>query len=176
MKFRNKNNGWRRFNFSLSYVPEEKSYSLCSWHQQNHYMRAFLSNLILRPSCHNCQAKQGRSHSDITIADFWGINNEMPEMDDDKGTSLVLVNTERGRQALDWSKVTSKESSIEAASKYNAGLLSLARPHPKQSEFFANLDTAECETDLINKSLRPTFRRRIRITLKRYGQRMIIML
>ena len=176
MKFRNKNNGWKRFNFSLSYVPEEKSYSLCSWHQQNHYMRAFLSNLILRPSCHNCQAKQGRSHSDITIADFWGINNEMPEMDDDKGTSLVLVNTKRGRQALDWSKVTSKESNIEVASKYNAGLSSLTKPHPKRSEFFANLDTAECETDLINKSLRPTFRRRIRITLKRYGQRMIIML
>ncbi len=122
IKFRNKSDGWKRFNFILSYEAENNSYSLCSCHQQNHYMRAFLSNLILRPSCHNCQAKQGRSHSEITIADFWGINNEMPEMDDDKGTSLVLVNTERGCQALDWSKVTSKESSIEAASKYNVGL------------------------------------------------------
>ena len=42
--------------------------------------------MILRPSCYQCQAKSGRSHSDITIADFWGINTEMPEMDDDKGT------------------------------------------------------------------------------------------
>lgn len=171
IKFRNKSDGWKRFNFILSYEAENNSYSLCSCHQQNHYMRAFLSNLILRPSCHNCQAKQGRSHSDITIADFWGINNEMPEMDDDKGTSLVLVNTERGCQALDWSKVTSKESSIEAASKYNAGLSSLTQPHPRRSEFFINLDTAECIAELINKSLRPTFRRRIRITLGRYKKR-----
>ena len=170
VKFRNKSNGWKKFNFVLSYNQEEKTHSLCSWHQQNHYMRAFLSDMILRPSCHECRAKQGRSHSDITIADFWGIHIEMPEMDDDKGTGLVLVNTDKGRQALDWSKVTKKESSVEVASKYNGGLSSITKPHPKRAEFFAALDVSPSVIDLIDKSLRPSFKRRVRLTLRRYKQ------
>lgn len=170
VKFRNKSNGWKKFNFVLSYNHEEKSYSLCSWHQQNHYMRAFLSDMILRPSCHECRAKQGSSHSDITIADFWGIHIEMPEMDDDKGTGLVLVNTEKGRNALNWSKVTKKESSIEVASKYNGGLSSLTKPHPKRADFFVALDESSSVIDLIDKSLRPPFKSRVRMALRRYKQ------
>ena len=170
VKFRNKSNGWKKFNFVLSYNQEEKTHSLCSWHQQNHYMRAFLSDMILRPSCHECRAKQGSSHSDITIADFWGIHIEMPEMDDDKGTGLVLVNTDKGRQASDWSKVTKKESSIEVASKYNGGLSSITKPHPKRAEFFAALDASPSVIDLIDKSLRPSFKSRIRMSLRRYKQ------
>ena len=170
VKFRNKSNGWKKFNFVLSYNQEEKTHSLCSWHQQNHYMRAFLSDMILRPSCHECRAKQGSSHSDITIADFWGINIEMPEMDDDKGTGLVLVNTDKGRQALDWSKVTQKESSIEVASKYNGGLSSITKPHPKLAEFFDALDASPSVIDLIDKSLRPSFKSRIKLSLRRYKQ------
>lgn len=170
VKFRNKSNGWKKFNFVLSYNQEEKTHSLSSWHQQNHYMRAFLSDMILRPSCHECRAKQGSSHSDITIADFWGIHIEMPEMDDDKGTGLVLVNTEKGRQALDWSKVTNKESSVEVASKYNGGLSSITKPHPKRAEFFAALDASPSVIDLIDKSLRPSFKSRLRLTIRRYKQ------
>ena len=170
VKFRNKGNGWKKFNFVLSYNHDSKSYSLSSWHQQNHYMRAFLSDMILRPSCHDCRAKQGSSRSDITIADFWGIDREIPDMDDDKGTGLVLVNTEKGRQALDWSKVTMKESSIEVASKYNGGLSSLTRPHPKRTEFFAALETSSSVIALIDKSLRPPLIRRIRTALRRYKE------
>lgn len=170
VQFRNKDDGWKKFNFVLSYDQEDKSYSLCSWHQQNHYMRAFLSDMILRPSCHDCRSKQGRSHSDITIADFWGIDKEMPEMDDDKGTGLVLVNTDKGRQALDWSKVTKKESSVGVASKYNKGMSSLTKPHPNRAKFFQALDASPSVIDLIDKSLRPTLKRRVRMKLSRIKQ------
>ena len=170
VRFRNKGNGWKKFNFVLSYNQAEQTYSLCSWHRQNHYMRAFLSDMILRPSCHECRAKQGRSHSDITIADFWGINREIPEMDDDKGTGLVLVNTEKGWQAIDWNRVECRESSIEIASRYNAGLSSLTKPHPNRTTFFAKLDTSDSVTDLIEKNLRPTFNGRVRMALRQYKQ------
>lgn len=59
-------------------------------------MNAFLSNLSLRPSCYDCPAKSGKSGSDITIADFWGIEEVLPEFDDDKGISLILSYTEKG--------------------------------------------------------------------------------
>ena len=94
----------------------------------------------------------------------------MPEMDDDKGTGLVLVNTDKGRQALDWSKVTQKESSIEVASKYNGGLSSITKPHPKLAEFFDALDASPSVIDLIDKSLRPSFKSRIKLSLRRYKQ------
>lgn len=63
-------------------------------------MGAFLQNLILRPSCYACPAKGGRSGSDITLGDFWGIENVLPDFDDDKGVSLVMAQTAKGRESL----------------------------------------------------------------------------
>lgn len=58
-------------------------------------MRGFLNNLYLRPSCYNCKSKNGVSHADLTIGDFWGVNTVIPKFDDDKGVSLVLVNSKK---------------------------------------------------------------------------------
>ncbi len=61
------------------------------------FMRGFLSDICLRPSCYACAFKGEGCVSDITLADFWGIQNVLPEMDDDRGTSLVLIRTEKGK-------------------------------------------------------------------------------
>lgn len=61
-------------------------------------MRGFLSDIYLRPSCYACKCKNGVNHSDMTIADFWGINQIAPEFDDDKGVGLVLLNTKKGEE------------------------------------------------------------------------------
>lgn len=167
IQFRNKRNGWKRFNFRLSYNEHDKSVSLTSFHGENHFMRAFLSDMILRPSCYNCQAKSGRSHSDITIADYWGVADEHPSMDDDKGTGLVMVNTEKGKSALDWTKVSYKESTYEQALRHNPAIVHSAKPHPKRAEFFAKLDSVDCITDFITLILRPSLKQRIRRQLRR---------
>lgn len=80
------------------------------------------------------------------------------------------MNTDKGRQALDWSKVTKKELSVEVASRYNAGLSSITKPHPKRADFFAALDASPRVIDLIDKSLRPSFKLRVRLALRRYKQ------
>ena len=59
-------------------------------------MKGFLRNLYLRKSCYNCSAKGFTSGSDITLGDFWGIQEELPEFDDDKGCSVVFINTKHG--------------------------------------------------------------------------------
>jgi len=64
-------------------------------------MKAFLSNISLRPSCYACPAKSGKSGSDITLGDFWGVERVLPEFDDDKGVSVVLGFTEKGKQLLE---------------------------------------------------------------------------
>lgn len=63
-------------------------------------MKGFLRNLYLRPSCYNCLVKSGKSQSDLTIGDFWGISKLKPEIDDDKGIGAILVYTHKGIEAL----------------------------------------------------------------------------
>ena len=53
-------------------------------------MKLFLDDYILRPSCYSCQFRKGRSGADFTLGDFWGIQDICQNMDDDKGTSLLL--------------------------------------------------------------------------------------
>ena len=62
------------------------------------YSKLFCMDLNLRPSCYRCPFASLHRPSDITVGDFWGIENSMPEFEDEKGVSLVLVNTEKGRR------------------------------------------------------------------------------
>lgn len=161
IEFRNKRNGWKRFNFSMTYDEHNQTVQLTSNHNDNTYMQAFLSDMILRPSCHDCQAKNGRSHSDITIADYWGIEQAHPDLDDDKGTSLVLVNTEKGNTAIDWTETRHETSVYEKVLLYNPAIVRSATPHPKRTDFFAQLDAEESVTYLIIATLRPSLKQRI---------------
>ncbi len=64
-------------------------------------MAAFLKNHTLRESCYACKFTTTERQGDLTIADFWKVAAKYPQYDtDDKGTSLVLVNTEKGQQWL----------------------------------------------------------------------------
>lgn len=62
------------------------------------YKDFFYSHNILRTSCHNCKYTSFNRVSDITIADYWGIENVTSELDHKKGVSLVLLNTENGKE------------------------------------------------------------------------------
>ena len=95
INFRDKSMGWKKFSFVLNLskvsVDGEQILTLSSPFYENAYMRAFLTNLSLRPSCYACPAKAGKSRANITIGDFWGIENIFQNEDDDKGVSLLYV-------------------------------------------------------------------------------------
>lgn len=102
--FRNKFYSWRRFSLVSAFADtSENREDLYT----NRYVKAFLSDLCLRPSCYQCAAKGGRSGADITIADFWGIEKVCPSLDDDRGTSAVMLHTEKA-QAL-WATLAQVE-------------------------------------------------------------------
>ena len=67
----------------------------------------------------------------------------MPEMDDDKGTGLVLLNTDKGQTALDWSKTNHKETTANIAISHNPAYFRSVAAHPKRAEFFAHIDETE---------------------------------
>lgn len=94
--FRGKSTGWKKYSFTLHLAEanaegEKNTVSHSHPYYKNPFMQSFLADLILRPSCYECPSKAGRSGSDITIGDFWGIERLKPEIDDDRGLSLVLV-------------------------------------------------------------------------------------
>ena len=62
------------------------------------YYRMFLNNLILRPSCYECTFTTTKRASDLTLADFWGVEKPFPQFEDKKGVSLALLNTSKGEK------------------------------------------------------------------------------
>ncbi len=96
INFRNKDSGWQ--NSSLKVVFGKSEYKKDM--QQDPYYILFFSHLIIRPSCHQCVYASYHRVTDITLADFWGIENSSKTFSDDTGVSLVLVNTRKGKELI----------------------------------------------------------------------------
>lgn len=99
ISFRDKCEGW--INFSMSTEIKDSNnrkyiQSLNLW--KDPFLKGFLRDWYLRPSCHQCPAKELKSGADITIADYWDVNLTYPEFADDKGVSAVIVNTLKGEE------------------------------------------------------------------------------
>lgn len=98
INFRDKTHkGWH--NYCL-YVTYDNNKSFYETHDLNSYMSGFLSNNNLRPSCYQCKFKGDRYYSDITLADAWKIDKDYSDMSDDKGTSLCLIRSQKGIEAI----------------------------------------------------------------------------
>ncbi len=120
--FRNKQSGWKKFSM---YVEYEEGKNYCVSFSQDPYMDVFLKNWCLRPSCYHCNYKSTHRQADITLADFWGIERILPEIDDDGGTSLIIVHTRKGRRLLSEinNRVQLRKTMLEAAVKYNSAMI-----------------------------------------------------
>ncbi|MBR1659553.1 MAG: Coenzyme F420 hydrogenase/dehydrogenase, beta subunit C-terminal domain, partial [Oscillospiraceae bacterium] len=95
--FRRKDKSWDLFSVAMGFSDQTEY--VCEF-RKDPYFVAFLQNLSLRPSCYHCASKGRRKNSDITLADFWGVQQVVPELYDPLGVSLVLCNTEKGRALL----------------------------------------------------------------------------
>ena len=105
ISFRDKVTGWKKFSVSIvfSLIDSQGEYHktrLCSPYSNNKFMLGFLSNLYLRPICYKCPIKNFRSQSDITIGDYWGVQQEITGIDDDKGISAIIVNNVQGLEII----------------------------------------------------------------------------
>ncbi len=159
ISFRNKDDGWKLFNMKFEYSNSDYKKS----ENQDPYMQAFLKNASLREECYKCKFKKKNRVSDITLADFWGIENILPEMDDNKGTSLVIVHSEKGQQLFKdiSSKMIYKQVDFDEAIKYNPSMLEVAKPDPKRKEFFKNLDKVPFDKLVKKYTYRRSFIKRV---------------
>lgn len=134
VSFRDKASGWRRY--SVSYHFEDGSVQSIPSGQEP-FMKGFIADLYLRRSCHHCDKSCG---SDLTLGDCWGLENLAPEMDDELGTSVVLIRTEKGRKAFEELDVKSMPIDYEQACVYNPAICRGAKENPKRKRFFAMKD------------------------------------
>ena len=130
--FRDKTNGWQNYNVAI----KSKSSTIKEPFYSNQFMQGFLANIYLRPSCYSCPAKCGRCGSDITLGDFWGINNYHPEINDDKGISAVLAYTEKGKRILKQLEIDCIPSNYESVLAGNPSLERSVAMHVKRELFF----------------------------------------
>lgn len=116
--FRSKYKGWKREGIEIVFENNKKKYSFLN---KETYSKIFIDNGSLRNSCYDCSYKGSNRVSDITLADFWGIEKILPNKFDDKGISLVILNTAKGKEiferiseCIDYTKVN-----LETAIAYN---------------------------------------------------------
>lgn len=96
--FRAKDEGWKHFSMSFKF-ENGKEYRKNL--KEDEYLKAFIKNLSLRTSCFDCVFKSVARVADVTLADFWGIQHFMPELNDDMGISLVLLHSEKGKELFE---------------------------------------------------------------------------
>lgn len=93
--FRDKTEGWE--NYSLKIEFEDGS-SIRNLLKNDLYMKGFLKDIYLRPSCYNCKFKGFERNSDITIGDFWGVKENIEDMYNFMGTSVILCHSVKGNE------------------------------------------------------------------------------
>ena len=159
---RNKHCSWKRYARLVSFHDTNIAY-LASL-DQDAFLRGFLAELYNRPSCHACSVRDLRSGADLTIADYWNVHQKFPDMDDDKGTSLVLVHTPQGVSAFEGIQglCRVRESDYADARRTNPAIYSSPRPHPRRAKFFKWIQKSDDFDRIVSRLLRPTLMARIR--------------
>ncbi len=169
---RHKKYGWKMYSVQFEF-------SNCTEYIQVHfadlYMRSFLRNFTLRPSCYHCSFKQVAREADITLADFWGIQKVAPDMDDDKGTSLVIVHSQKGQQLFEALAPNSrvKQVDFQKATSSNPAMTKSSPKNPQREAFMEEIQDKpfqkvakkyckETVREVAKRKLRPLYRKIMR--------------
>ena len=166
--FRHKMNGWK--GYSLTFVFSNNN----DYHKafdKDPYMQMFLKDVCLRQSCYNCLAKGIYRVSDVTIADFWGIQSEHPDFDDDKGTSFVIVHNPKVIALFsDVCKI--KKIDLNSGLRHNPAMVkSCIKPKARET-FFKDLQVMSFEK-MIKKYVETSWYEKGYKFVKRCGRKML---
>ena len=174
VKFKDKTYGWHRFSTRIAF---ENGETYVKDRYADLFMRGYLKYKgFVRPSCYTCGFKKTPRQADITLADFWGIDQLHPELDDDSGTSAVLLNSAKGQSYFRsaGAYLTVRESSVQAVAVGNTALTQSIASANGRDCFFQDLNRMPFEElaekhfplDSIATRIRRNLRRRVMGVLK----------
>lgn len=140
INFRDKKDGWENYCVNIEGVS-------CIASRNDNYMKSFLSECNIRPSCYKCMFKKVHRNSDITLGDFWGIREMCPDMYDEYGVSAILIHSKKGEDLFSNIKenIVFKEVGYEKVVAYNKAYYSSVKENKNRKKFFKNLDKYEMD-------------------------------
>ena len=141
VKAKNKELGWRNLTRKVTFANGQSYYGV---HMEDDFRRGYHTNVFCRPSCYDCQFKGFPRIADITIADYWGIERIDKNLDNNSGTSMILLNSKKGEVFFDMAKgnLEYKETPFEAIMRGNPALKQSIEPAKiNRKEFFEDLDS-----------------------------------
>ena len=138
IKFKAKKWGWHNFSMRVNFT-NGKQYCKDRYHDL-FFIGYLQSGNFARPSCYQCHFKGFPQKSDITLADFWGIERLDKSMDQDLGTSLVMINSDKGKKLFDSIKerIIYKQFSMQEARTGNPAMDTSLRAAANNRELFFN--------------------------------------
>ena len=173
INLRSKKTGWTNYQYSNEFRYAD-GHIHSSKSSESLYMKLFVGNYINRESCANCQFKGYNRVSDLTIGDFWGIWDVCPEMDDNKGTSAILVQSQRGARILQSiaDRLVLKPVTLEEISRQNGAMLKNTQPNARRAAMLELIRVGRIgEGANWFAPVKPTVLRRIRRALRRILRR-----
>lgn len=141
--FRDKRIGWNMNSMTMSLISVSgENFQISESEEKNKYLRLFIKNFCLNESCSTCRYSRLPRIADITLGDYWGVEKCHPEMYDDKGTSVILINTDRGRALFETVKenVNYCESDIRLATSCQQNITGSSTEHPQRKDFLKDLE------------------------------------
>lgn len=128
--FRDKEFGWD--SHCESFVLKGRDRKIVS----RDYTTLFYDHIMFRPSCHACPFANVHRLGDISLADFWGIEKHDQSFDDNKGVSLVLVNTLAGRKLFEQASLVFDFFPCDVQDCLQPTLIRPSAPSPRRNEFW----------------------------------------
>lgn len=169
--FRDKYYGYKYSNLSIYNKDNNKKQEYHQGVETDPYLRAFFSNICDRPSCHKCSFRKRYRVSDITIWDCFNVEDFNKKFNDDKGTTRVLVHTEKGKNIIEAlsDKNNVFEIEVEKAIKNVNEIYNTVKVNPRRKQFFEDAQKLEDE-ELFHKYFPNNFKSK----LERFGRKTLI--
>lgn len=160
INMRDKSSGWEGYSCSINFSDGTR-YSQNA--EDDLWMRGYRNGLFTRPSCYNCARKIDHSLADITIGDFWGMSELIPELNDHMGEGIVIVNSHKGEALIEKSNCKADvELDVSRVIPLNPAISSNIEVDNKKL-FFERLQ----KKNSVCKSIRRIAKRPVIYTIKR---------
>lgn len=171
IKAKDKTTGWHRFSMRVDF-ENGKSY-VADRYNDPFFVGYLQTELFTMEACFNCQFRGFPRPADITLADFWGIENVDKSMDQDLGTSLIIINSQKGKEYYEslGDAIVSKEFTLKDAEPGNRALYEDALnrvDRDLREAFYKDLDKYPFDEIAKKYFPMPTFKRKIMRKLSRF--------
>lgn len=171
ISFRSKEHGWTSYDIKFSY--DKNTYSVS--HKDDFYMQAFLWDISLMDACFDCHFKKKNRISDITLGDYWGVENIHKDLFDDKGTSLVIIHSNKGVDLFNSIKHRAiyEKTDLDTAISYNSAMICSTKPGKNREKFFSDIENYDFDK-LVKKHVEKYgIKWRCKLKIKNFVKRLI---